>query len=895
MIRYFQYGFFLIWLFVSILYFQNYIDEKKQKQLIFDSTMVHDYEMAKEFFNSQLRNIYLSYFHSYLIKKTLNSASNGNKESVDLLYTLYIKGYYKYKELLQNIVFYDKYGRELSSVTQIKKDELQLQKIKEIIQKNEFFFEYINRDSQFFIKVDPIEFQGSIVGYVKLAVNVDVFMKQFLSKYSYKIVDSLNQIDKNENPIVFKSINGKTKLFILQTNALKKEFSKLLFDFQFNIFLSGLILFFIFYILYYAFKKEKNLKEEIKLQREFFKKIINTSPNPIFVKNVQGRYLLANDSMVKLFNIEDCNAMLTKTNQELQIEETIYKTLEQEESKALEEKNIVYKESQKIGQKYYKFVHVPIYDFEYPVNEEMILGYAIDITSEIEKKNELTRLNAQLKVDINDEVENRFKINEKFKKIFDNIHNAMFVCKVDKGGKLSEFIDINASGMIFLKRFQQYQNKTPNEIFNAFKFKYNEKFKRFEVKKYSYILKIPHGNENINFQVSCNIIYINNDFHAVIFVQLIDEILQLKREKKENQVLLRNIFKKAKSGIAVIDKEGIFKRFNKSFYETIGVTRSYLNDNDFFSLFDKSLKKHVEKEHKKLFEDEKELSGKYRLTTDKKRIEIIASSTLIEDSNGEAFRLFIFEDITKQKELEIEQYQNSRIIAQQAKMVEMGEMIGAIAHQWRQPLNAINAAAIKLNFTASLDMLNMEEIQEKTKFIEKQSLKMSETINDFMYFFKPSKEKEEFFLSEIYKKIFDFLEPQLKNREITMSLDNPKNISIYGFQNEFEHILLNLINNSKDAFDDMESISQKYINITAYSMNDINVVKVSDNAGGIPEKLLNKVFNPYFTTKEEGKGTGIGLYMTKTIMDKHFHGSIEVTNSDDGAVFTLVLPKENNG
>jgi two-component system, NtrC family, C4-dicarboxylate transport sensor histidine kinase DctB len=92
----------------------------------------------------------------------------------------------------------------------------------------------------------------------------------------------------------------------------------------------------------------------------------------------------------------------------------------------------------------------------------------------------------------------------------------------------------------------------------------------------------------------------------------------------------------------------------------------------------------------------------------------------------------------------------------------------------------------------------------------------------------------------------------------------------------------------------MELLSQKYIKIIADTIDDINIVKVIDNAGGIPEKLLNKVFNPYFTTKEEGKGTGIGLYMTKTIMDKHFRGSIEVSNSDDGAIFTLVLPKDND-
>jgi len=891
--RYFVYSYFIIWIFISFLYYQSYENNKRQQQLIIDTDVIHDFEIAKEFFNSKLKNIYFQYFDDFVIKKTINEINNGNIESINLLRTLAYTNFYNHKDFLQNVVFYDPKGLEILSIEDINHQNIKIFELKNFIKRDHIGFEYFNKNNKYLVKINPLVFQGSIIGYIKQVVSLDIFMERFLSNYSYKILKSSDKNILDTNLISLEAINDK-KYFILKLFKRENAAQDLLVNFYLNVIFSGIILFGLLALIYNNLEKEKKLKEKIKWQKEFFKKVINTSPNPIFVKDKNNKYLLANNAMGKLFDYDDPEFMFNKTNEELDIGQKIINSLNYDEDKALHTKQIVYKNVQKIGEEFYKFVHVPIYDLEYPINEEMVLGFATSITPEIQRKNELAKLNTQLKLDIFDEMTNRFKINEKFKKIFDNIHDAMFVCKIDKKGTLSNFVDINASGTIFLNRFKQYKEKNPNEIFDGFRFKYNGDKKRFDIKKYNYIMKIPNGKENINFQVSCNIIYINNDFHAVIFVQLIDEIIKLKREKREKQILIENIFKKAKSGIAVIDMNGKVIRFNKSFYETIGVSEGYFTKNSFFHIFDPHNKQQIQKEHEELFKDELDLSNEYKFIINDKIINIIGSSTIIEDSAGEKFRLFIFEDITKQKEFEKEQFQNSRIIAQQAKMAEMGEMIGAIAHQWRQPLNAINAAAIKLNFSASLDALEVNEVEEKTKFIEKQSLKMSETINDFMNFFKPSKSKEQFTLSLIYKKIFDFLDPQLKNRDISISLDNPDDIKIYGFQNEFEHTLLNLINNARDAFDDLEDEKEKNIKIVAYEEGSKNIIKIMDNAGGIPTNILNKVFNPYFTTKEQGKGTGIGLYMTKTIIDKHFNGLIEVTNSEDGAVFTLSFPKENN-
>lgn len=533
---------------------------------------------------------------------------------------------------------------------------------------------------------------------------------------------------------------------------------------------SSLVLLLLFYILYSKVKIEKKLKEKVKSQKEFFEAIIYKSPNPIFVKNKNLEYIIANNATAHLFNIESKRNLIGKTNLELGIDKKLCEILQNDEEETIHLQTTFYKQIQKINDKYFKIVLIPINNIEYPRKEQIILGFATNITSEILKKNELANHNIKLKLDILDEIQNKLK---------------------------------------------------------------------------------------------------------------------LQKEKRGQQILLSNIFKSAKSGIAVINQNGILIKYNKSFYKTLGYNKKEFVKKDFYSLFLQEHKDSIIIENKKLFTDKKAISNEYMLLTrDNIQKICIGSSTLIKDEHNTKLRLFIFEDITKLKELETEQIHNNKIIAQQAKMAEMGEMIGSIAHQWRQPLNAINAAAMKLNFSSYLNNLNDEEIQEKTKFIEQQSIKMSETISDFMNFFKPSKKKEHFLIVDIYQKIFDFLEPQLTSKNIQLEIIDGENIKIYGFKNEFEHILLNLINNAKDAFKNSDC-EHKKITILVKEKKENTIIKVIDNAGGIPSSILSKIFNPYFTTKAQGEGTGIGLYMTKVIVEKHFNGSISVENSDDGAIFTL--------
>jgi len=236
-------------------------------------------------------------------------------------------------------------------------------------------------------------------------------------------------------------------------------------------------------------------------------------------------------------------------------------------------------------------------------------------------------------------------------------------------------------------------------------------------------------------------------------------------------------------------------------------------------------------------------------------------------------------------EKKTEQYKiQKELMQQQQRLAQMGEMISMIAHQWRQPLSAITAVAASLNLNAQLDMLDNDSVITSSDKIKDFSLHLSNTIDDFRNFFKPNKEK----IETNYKKILDsvllLIENSLSNLQIELLLDirNVENFNSY--ESELKQVLLNLIKNAEDALVD-NAISSPKIFITI----DKATLSVNDNAGGIPEEIMDKIFDPYFSTKLKKDGTGLGLYMSKLIIEDHCGGILSVENNERGAKFTIDL------
>lgn len=231
------------------------------------------------------------------------------------------------------------------------------------------------------------------------------------------------------------------------------------------------------------------------------------------------------------------------------------------------------------------------------------------------------------------------------------------------------------------------------------------------------------------------------------------------------------------------------------------------------------------------------------------------------------------------------------LLIHQSRLAAMGEMIGAIAHQWRQPLNALGLVLQNIELTyrrGRLDDAFMDRCMEKS---ERLITKMSTTIDDFRNFFKPNKHAERFYLRDVIDSVIELLDATLRNNNIKLTLVCDNRFSVKGFQGEFSQVMLNLLNNAKDTLQERKTPEPKIRVEVKQPKPGWLIVMVSDNAGGIPENILHKIYDPYFSTRPEGTGTGIGLYMSKMIVENNMHGSLRAYNEKEGAVFVIEIPE----
>ena len=242
----------------------------------------------------------------------------------------------------------------------------------------------------------------------------------------------------------------------------------------------------------------------------------------------------------------------------------------------------------------------------------------------------------------------------------------------------------------------------------------------------------------------------------------------------------------------------------------------------------------------------------------------------------------IHEEILKRTEQE-------KLLIQQSKLASMGEMIGNIAHQWRQPLGELSALLMNIQVKHEFNDLDEAYMLSSIQQCIKINAFMSGTISDFQNFFKPSKEKEVFEISEACQRSIAILQASLKYHGIEFSFDISEKMEVLGYPNEFAQALLNILSNAKDVLSERE-ISNPFIRLYLKKGYKYILIVIEDNGGGIAGEYMDRIFEPYFTTKYAKQGTGIGLYMTKMIIENNMGGIIKVKNTQAGALFTIKLP-----
>lgn len=234
-----------------------------------------------------------------------------------------------------------------------------------------------------------------------------------------------------------------------------------------------------------------------------------------------------------------------------------------------------------------------------------------------------------------------------------------------------------------------------------------------------------------------------------------------------------------------------------------------------------------------------------------------------------------------------EKKEKEKMLIHQSRLASMGEMLANISHQWRQPLNRVAAFTMNMQMHVMDNYKEEKYLNEKLTQTQEQLEYMSQTIDDFTNFYKKDKKKENFFASNAIENAIKIVNPSLNANHINLIIKIKNDFSLYSYPKELSQVILNLVQNAKDAL-----LINKISNATIEIVLDKNLISVEDNGSGIKEEIIHNIFEPYFTTKELHKGTGLGLYMSKIIIEKNMQAKLKVSNTNNGAKFDIIFNED---
>ncbi|MEA3290617.1 MAG: PAS domain S-box protein [Campylobacterota bacterium] len=413
------------------------------------------------------------------------------------------------------------------------------------------------------------------------------------------------------------------------------------------------------------------------------------------------------------------------------------------------------------------------------------------------------------------------------------------------------------------------------------------------------ILKLVSFLENIKLVESLNQRVTTQEENE--FGYLYDEVnTMLERiESSQKELQIAAVAFETQSGMAITDKDHVILRVNKAFTDITGYTpqevigktpnilKSGMHDDEFYNKMHASL----EKNHFWIGE----INNRHKDGTI-----VNEQLTIYEvlDENGEIlYYVSSFLDITLQKKVQRELEEKETMLVHQSKMASMGEMLENIAHQWRQPLSVISTSSTGMMLKKEMGIdISDEEEKEHLTSISDTAVYLSNTVEDFRTFFKTDKSHTKFKLQDCFTKTLNIVSSKYKSLNIEV-IENFDDIEITTIENELIQVIMNLLNNARDILQ-TKNDQRRLIFADIHKVDDNAIITIKDNAGGIPDDIIDKVFDSYFTTKEKDGGTGIGLHMSKEMIEKHMNGTLDVKNEhysyDDvdykGASFKITLP-----
>ena len=442
--------------------------------------------------------------------------------------------------------------------------------------------------------------------------------------------------------------------------------------------------------------------------------------------------------------------------------------------------------------------------------------------------------------------------------------------------------DVNGVYISCNKRFEDFFGAKEKDIINKTDYDFVDKkladfFKEHDIeamnskKPLSNFEEIPFANDGHKEYlqtIKSKVIDSNGNIIGILGIgrdltELKNKELKLIEQQKE----LESIFNTTKDGLAIVDMKTNFVKVNKAYCEITGLSEEELLQTSSLALMGDQNKEEIVKDSNDKIIAEGFCDNIERIYLTKNgKIDITLSASLMPDKKH---ILLSMKDITKNK-----------LFEEQSKLAAMGEMIGNIAHQWRQPLSVITTISSNIKLRSEYEQLEDYDIESDMDIIMQQAQYLSKTIDDFRNFIRNTKDAQKLSLKDTIEKTLSILHSAMVNNSTNIIIDLKDDMCIDGYENELIQSFINIINNSKDAIKEYVKNDEKLIFINTIKEDSSLIITIKDNGGGIPDNIIHRIFEPYFTTKNKNVGTGIGLSMTYKMITERNNASIDVYNEE---------------
>ena len=405
-------------------------------------------------------------------------------------------------------------------------------------------------------------------------------------------------------------------------------------------------------------------------------------------------------------------------------------------------------------------------------------------------------------------------------------------------------------------------------------------------------VKIKNGGGHTIYTINAQPLSFDENERSIIVLNDITELENLSLSLQRSSDFTNSIIDSIDNLIFVKDNNFNYIACNRAFEQFLNRSKADIVGYNDYDFFDKEIADFFRSKDKEMLATNKSKSNFEWVThADGRKMYLLTVTSPLATQEGDLIGLVANSaDFTKQKNLEDEIKLKEEMMIAQSRHAAMGEMIGMIAHQWRQPITSIAMGANNIIVDATLGNLDKDSLNELATEIIDQTQYLSKTIDDFRDFFKPNKTRVDTNVCSVIEETLSIIATSFSNHNITVLKEFNSQTIISTYSRELLQVYINILKNAKEALLENKTEDATISIKVTENENDI-VTTICDNAGGIKPELLTKIFEPYFTTKDEKTGTGLGLYMSSTIVDKHLKGSLSVENSGDGVCFTVTLPK----